>query len=145
MKLLGEKRFETLNTNKSYSKEFKEQVIKDYITGEFTYEDLANKYNISTDMIVIGWVLKYNKGIEIKDYNPKGEVYIMKARKTTYEERIEIVKYVLTNDNDIKAQQISIQFHMQVYINGLKNIMKLVKMVFLTDVVDLLPTNLSKY
>ena len=41
--------------------------------------------------------------MEIKDYNPKSEVYAMKSRKTTFEERIEIVRYVLINDNDYKG------------------------------------------
>ena len=101
-KLLGENAFETSNTNKSYSKELKELVIKEYLSGRISFCDLTNKYNISSDTIVRGWVLKYNNGIEIKDYNPKSEVYTMKARKTTLEERIEIVRYVLTHENDYK-------------------------------------------
>lgn len=100
---LGERGFEFNNKNKSYSKEFKEQVIKEYLSGKETSYSLANKYNISTAEIVRKWVLKYNEGIEIKDYNPKGDVYIMKARKTTFEERLEIVNYVLSNDNDYKG------------------------------------------
>lgn len=101
-KTLGESGFNESNTNKSYSKEFKEQVIKEYLLGGISFSDLANKHNISSDTIVRGWVLKYNNGIEIKNYNPKSEVYTMKARKTTLEERIEIVRYVLTHDNDYK-------------------------------------------
>lgn len=100
--VLGETAFETSNTNKSYSKEFKELVIKEYLSGGISFCDLANKYNISKHTIVRGWVLNYNNGIEIKDYNPKSEVYTMKARKTTLEERIEIVRYVLTHDNNYK-------------------------------------------
>ena len=91
------------NTSKSYTKEFKEQVIKEYLLGGISFSDLANKYNISTSEVVRRWVLKYNNGMEIKDYNPKSEVYTMKARKTTLDERIEIVRYVLTHDNDYKG------------------------------------------
>lgn len=68
-----------------------------------SYNDLAIKYNISTHEIVRCWVIKYNQGIEIKDYNPKSEVYAMKARKTTFEERLEIVNYVLGHDNYYKG------------------------------------------
>ena len=64
---------------------------------------LANKYKISTPEIVRRWIIKYNKGIEIKDYDPKGDVYTMKSRKTTFEERLEIVNYVLANNNDYKG------------------------------------------
>ena len=100
---LGEIAFEETPANKSYSKEFKIKVIKEYLSGLNSYVGLANKYNISSDEIVRQWVLKYNNGIEITDYNPKGDVYTMKSRKTTFEERIEIVKYVLANDLDYKG------------------------------------------
>lgn len=102
-KALGESGFDESNTNKSYSKEIKEQVIKEYLEGKTSYEDLTNKYNISSDEIVRQWVLKYNSGIEIKDYNPKGDVYTMKSRKTTLEERLEIINYVLANNFDYKG------------------------------------------
>ena len=102
-KSVGESAFEISSTNKAYSKEFKEQVIKEYLEGKDSLEGLANKYNISSDEIVRQWILKYNSGIEIKDYNPKGDVYTMKSRKTTFEERLEIVNYVLANSNDYKS------------------------------------------
>ena len=86
-KEIGESAFDELTTNKSYPKELKEKVIKYYLNGINSLEGLANKYNISSREIVRGWVLKYNSGIEIKDYNPKGDVYTMKSRKTTIEER----------------------------------------------------------
>jgi transposase-like protein len=102
-KSIGEIAFDESITNKSYSKELKERVIKDYLDGKDSYEGLANKYNISNGQIVRDWVLKYNNGIEIKDYDSKGDVYTMKSRKTTFEERLEIVKYVLDNNNDYKG------------------------------------------
>ena len=100
---LGEKAFESASKNKSYSKEFKQQVINDYLNGVDSYDGLTNIYNISSSSIVKKWVKKYNVGIEIKDYNPKGDVYTMKSRKTTLEERLEIVNYVLANNNDFKG------------------------------------------
>ena len=81
----------------------KEKVIQEYLEEKNSYEGLANKYNIPSKTIVINWVKKYNEGIEIKDYDPKGDVYTMKSRKTTIEERLEIVNYVLSNDNDYKG------------------------------------------
>ena len=100
---LGEKAFDHSNQNKAYSKELKQQVINDYLNGKDSFIGLANKYNISSKTIVSNWVRKYNKGIEIKDYDPKGDVYTMKSRKTTLEERLEIVNYVLANNNDFKG------------------------------------------
>ncbi len=100
---LGCNAFEESKTNKSYSKELKLKVIKEYLSGKNSLTGLANKYNISSAEIVRKWVLKYNSGIEITDYDPKGDVYTMKSRKTTFEERLEIVNYVLTNDFDYKG------------------------------------------
>ena len=102
-KSIGEKAFEESPNNKTYSKDFKIKVIKEYLEGKGSLDELANKYEISTNEIVRNWVLKYNEGIEIKDYNPKGAVYTMKSRKTTFEERLEIVNYVLSNDDDYKG------------------------------------------
>ena len=98
----GKDCFEESNTNNSYSSEFKMKVIKEYLNGKGSFVDIAAKYNIA-DSMVISWVNKYNNGEEIKDYNPKSEVYSMKSRKTTLEERIEIVKYALDNNNDYKG------------------------------------------
>ena len=100
---LGESGFNEYPTNKTYSKELKEQVIKEYLEGKGSYEDISNKYNIPSKTIVINWLKKYNEGIEIKNYDPKGDVYTMKARKTTFEERLEIINYVIANDNDYKG------------------------------------------
>ena len=100
---LGEKAFMQRNTNRTYSKELKEQVIQEYLAGNGSFVSLANKYGISADSIVCNWVLQYNSGKEIKAYDPKGSVFTMKARKTTYEERIQIVNYVLANNNDYKG------------------------------------------
>lgn len=37
------------------------------------------------------------EGKEIKKQSPKSEVYIMKARQTTFEERVAIVEYYLNH------------------------------------------------
>lgn len=100
---LGESGFELSNKNKSYSKDFKLKVINEYLTGKDSFQGLANTYNISACEIVRRWVLAYNNGEKIRDYDPKSEVYTMKSRKTTLEERLEIVKYVLNNNNDYKG------------------------------------------
>ena len=37
------------------------------------------------------------------DYNPKGDVYMNKGRKTTLEERVEIVQRCINHNNDYKG------------------------------------------
>ena len=100
---MGDNSFDYSPTNKKYSKDLKLKVINEYLSGGISYDEISAKYSISSSSIVKKWVKKYNEGIEIKDYNPKGDVYTMKSRKTTLEERIEIVNYVLANDNDYKG------------------------------------------
>ncbi|MEC9484831.1 MAG: transposase [Candidatus Izemoplasma sp.] len=92
---MGEKAFELKTRNKRYSKEFKQMVIKEYLEGKGSLNQLAIMYNISSHEVLRKWIMKYNSHIEIKDYNPKPEVSMAKSRKTTYEERIKIVHYCL--------------------------------------------------
>jgi len=99
---LGEVALLENNRNKKYTKELKKQVISDYLHGKGSAAYLSNKYNISSASIVTNWIFNYNNGVEIQDYDPKHEVYIMKTRKTTLEERIEIVEYCITNHQNYK-------------------------------------------
>ena len=87
----------------NYSKEFKAKIIEEYLYKGLSSYDLSIKYNISSSSVVRGWIRKYNDGVELMEFNPKKGVYTMKSRKTTLEERIEIVNYVLANDNDYKG------------------------------------------
>jgi len=97
----GPSAFETSTKNRSYSKEFKLSLIKEYTNGKFSLTYLAAKYNISVE-VIRNWINKWYNGIEIKDYDPKGDVYTMKSRKTTFKERLEIVKWVIENDMNYK-------------------------------------------
>jgi len=97
----GPRVFETSNVNRSYSKEFKMSVIEEYNSGKCSQPDLGAKYNIVPG-VISNRINKWYNGIELKDYDPKGDVYTMKSRKTTYEERLKIVKWVTQNDMSYK-------------------------------------------
>lgn len=81
----------------SFSKEFKMNIIEEYLTGNHTYQQLGHKYDISHST-VSKWVNMWYNGIELKDTKQKREDNSMK----TYKERIEIVKWVLNNDKNYK-------------------------------------------
>lgn len=98
----GDKAFSTGKGNGSYSRKFKIMVVNEYLSGKSSLRDLMVKYNISAMMTIQRWIIKYNNHIELKDYNPEPEVYMANTLKTTYEERIEIVKDCLAHDRDIK-------------------------------------------
>ena len=73
------------------------------MAGEGSIESLSVKYNIPAYSTVQNWIIKYNNLEVIKDYNPKPEVYMReRSRKTTLEERIEIVNYCLEHDRNYK-------------------------------------------
>lgn len=113
---MGESAFNTRKRNSSYSFEFKLEVIKAYLNGEGSYPELAKNYKIPSKTIIIQWVSKYNRDIKIKDYNPKGYVYMAKSRKVSYEEKIEIVEWTIKNNLEYKlaAEKFETSY-MQVY------------------------------
>ena len=93
----------TREQNSKYTKEFKKMVIEEYLQGKNSLSFLARKYNIRKNHTIRRWINLYNKSIELKDYDPKREVYAMKSRRTTPEERLEIVQYVIANNMDYKG------------------------------------------
>lgn len=99
----GESVFDDKPRNKTYTKEFKTEVVQAYLNGKGSYIDLAVKYNISSDTTILSWVKEYNTPEGLKDYNLQGEARNMKSRKTTKEERIKIVKYCIDHDKDYAA------------------------------------------
>ena len=90
--------------NRRYSKELKLKCIDEVLSGQGNTYDIAAKYNISSRSVLQQWIIKYNANRELKDYDPKREVYMADARrKTTIEERKEIVKYCIAHDRDYKG------------------------------------------
>ena len=98
----GEEGFIHKGKNKSYTKEFKEMVVREYLDGKGSSNDLSIKYDIPSHSTLLKWLNSYNSHEELKDYNPKGEIYMTKSRKTTFEERIEIVQYCLDHEKEYK-------------------------------------------
>ena len=94
--------FDEKSRNKSYTKEFKEEVVQVYLNGKGSYLDVATAFDIPSDTTVINWVKKYNGHIEQTDYKPMGDVYMTKSRNTTQEERKEIVDYCLEHDKNYR-------------------------------------------
>lgn len=93
---------QTNRRNNHYSKEFKNLIVKEHIVQGTPIKQLARKYNIPGNETVRKWIIKYTKGEGLKTYSPKPEVYTMKSRKVTHEEKIEIVKACLANNLSYK-------------------------------------------
>lgn len=87
--------------NNKYSKEMKLQAVKDYLNGEGSYETLKEKYKLRSSTQLKNWVMWYNGHKEFKERSSaKGEVYMTKGRKTTQEERAEIVAFCIEHGKD---------------------------------------------
>ena len=100
----GETVFYKVTGNKRYSKEFKIKCVEAVLSGESSVDDLVVKYDISSRRVLQCWITKYNANKELKDYDPKREVYMAEARrKTSLEERKEIVEYCINHDRDYKG------------------------------------------
>ena len=90
--------------NSEYASEFKMRCVEAVLRGEGSVDQVTAKYNISNSSVLIQWIKRYNANKELKDYDPKREVYMAEARrKTTLEERKEIVDYCISHNNDYKG------------------------------------------
>lgn len=51
--------------NNNYSFEFKQNIVKLYLTGEMSYQDLANQFKINNPSLIARWVNDFrNQGLE---------------------------------------------------------------------------------
>jgi len=87
--------------NKKYSNEFRKKAVEAYLRGEGNYRDISRRLGISHHDILREWVLWYNGHKEFKERSSaKGEIYMTKGRKTTQEERAEIVAFCIEHNKD---------------------------------------------
>ena len=100
----GELAFTVKANNANYSSEFKVRCVEAVLAGEGSVDDITARYNISSDSVLRKWIQRYNANKELKDYDPKREVYMADARrKTTLEERKEITEYCIAHGKDYKG------------------------------------------
>ena len=96
--------FITQTGNTAYSSDFKIMCVEAVLSGKSSVNDIVAKYNISSEYVLRNWIKLYNTNKELKDYDPKREVYMADARrKTTLEERKEIVEYCIAHDRNYKG------------------------------------------
>ena len=86
--------------NKKYSIELKIQSVQSYQNGEGSLREICKKYEISDKHSLQNWILWYNGHREFKRSSARGEIYMTKGRKTTQEERAEIVAFCIEHNKD---------------------------------------------
>lgn len=93
--------FKRKHKNKKYSAELKAKAVKDYQNEGGSQREICKKYGISSHTTLREWILWYNGHREFKERSSaKGEIYMTKGRKTTQEERVEIVAFCIEHGKD---------------------------------------------
>ncbi len=89
---------------KKYSTELKTQAVEDYLNGKGSLWNICHKYEIVNEKSLREWIMWYN-GHKVfrKRRGARTEIYMTKGRKTTLEERIEIVEYCIERGKDYPA------------------------------------------
>lgn len=94
---LGDSGLRKSSKNTSYSASLKQTAVLDYLNGEGSYRAICKKYGIRSTRQLRNWVIKYNGHEKLKASGTGGKPIMTKGRKTTYEERIEIVEYCIAH------------------------------------------------
>lgn len=88
-------------TKHAYSNELKQAAVQDVLSGRSSIEKAIQTYHISSRSVLSRWISKYTGEIVWKNtLQGKGRSHMKNGRKTTFEERIEIVKYTLSHELD---------------------------------------------
>ena len=100
--------------NKVYSAELKLQAVQDYLTGKGSLRQICKQYEIRDNRQLRHWILCYNGHKDFKERSgARGEIYMTKGRKTTQEERAQIVAFCIEHGKDyaltVETYQVSYQ------------------------------------
>ena len=93
----GELGFLAKGNNRVYSNELKQAAVSDYLKGGESQQTIAAKYGLRSKTQLQKWIKMYNDGIDFLN-KMSGGSRMKTSRKTTKEERIQIVKECLEND-----------------------------------------------
>ena len=86
--------------NQSYSSTFKEAVVREYLSGIHSQVELCGKYGMKSTRQLRNWIAKYNGHEKLKSSGTGGIPIMTQGRKTSFEERVEIVQYCIEHQND---------------------------------------------
>ena len=73
-----------------------------YLAGRGSLSRIVEKYDISNHYVLRSWIKWYTSGKELRATS-KGNSRMKQGRKTTFEERIEIVNFTIAHDKDYQA------------------------------------------
>lgn len=88
---------------KGYPKEIKLAAVQDYLSGDYSTREITRKYELSSTSVLRRWIKKYNSHRELKDTSKGRTDSMTKGRKTTWNERVQIVLECLGNGKDYQS------------------------------------------
>lgn len=90
--------------HQSYTVEEKKAAVEEYLSGGGSQAAICKKYKIHSRKQLRNWIKMYNGHRELRPGRGQGsDIYMTKGRRTTYEERVEIVSYCIEHDNNYAA------------------------------------------
>ena len=109
---LGEDGLITTSKNATYSAVTKTNAVLDYLNGKGSYSEICRKYGIRSSAQLRNWIMKYNGHEGLKGSGTGGAPIMTKGRKTTFEERVEIVQYCIKHNHNYAetAERFSISY-----------------------------------
>ena len=99
--------------NKSYPVLMKTDGVRDYLNGKGSVRTIAANYGLRSETQFLNWIKEYNTHGEIRSRGSGGGSYMRKARQTSIEERIEIVKDCLSNNRNYGASALKYGYSYQ--------------------------------
>ena len=94
-----EEAFRSHSKHRSYTKQFQKETVEWYLNNGSL--DRTSAHFCISERVLRNWIKAYKDGT-LKDRIPMPEVYHMKGRRTTFEERKELVHYCLMHDKNYK-------------------------------------------
>lgn len=88
--------------NKHYSLSTKLKVVRGYLSGGYSQQEVCLKHGIRSKTQLRAWLKAYNDGT-LKETRAGGMSRVKDGRKTTYEERVEIVEYCIAQGKNYRA------------------------------------------
>lgn len=119
--------------NRSYPVELKRMAVEEYLAGGISLRQICKKYKVRDIHLLREWIKRYNSG---KSFGRKmsGGSRMKKARKTSQEERIQIVKACMERGSTMEPLPWNTRSATSRFTPGYKNIRNWEKPVWKTAV-----------
>ena len=96
----GMEGLKTGSTATDYSRETKQAAVQDYLDHRMSIKEILKKYQIRSNTQLRKWIKKYNGHEKLKSSGTGGAAIVAKGRKTSFDERVDIVQYCIAHDHN---------------------------------------------